>query len=82
MSDFLDSEARSSLMSRVRDRNTLPERLVRKAVWAAGFRYRLNVRELPGTPDMVFRRYRNRRVGTRMLLAQPRLPQRTPPPSF
>ena len=45
-------------MSRVRGRDTLPERRVRKAVWAAGFRYRLNVRELPGAPDLVFRRYR------------------------
>ena len=58
MSDFLDRRARSALMSRVRDRDTLPERRVRKAVWAARFRYRLNVRELPGTPDLVFRRYR------------------------
>lgn len=58
MGDFLDRRARSALMSRVRDRDTLPERRVRKAVWAAGFRYRLNVRELPGAPDLVFRRYR------------------------
>ena len=57
MSDFLDRKARSALMSRVRGRDTLPERRVRRAVWAAGFRYRLNVRELPGAPDMVFRRY-------------------------
>lgn len=58
MGDFLDKRARSALMSRVRGRDTLPERRVRKAVWAAGFRYRLNVRELPGAPDLVFRRYR------------------------
>ena len=54
MSDFLDGEARSALMARVRGRDTLPERLVRRAVWAAGFRYRLNAGDLPGTPDMVF----------------------------
>ena len=58
MGDFLDRRARSALMSRVRGRDTLPERRVRKSVWAAGFRYRLNVRDLPGTPDLVFRRYR------------------------
>ena len=58
MGDFLDRTARSALMSRVRGRDTLPERQIRKAVWAAGFRYRLNVRELPGAPDLVFRRYR------------------------
>ena len=58
MGDFLDRRTRSALMSRVRGRDTLPERRVRKAVWAAGFRYRLNVRGLPGAPDLVFRRYR------------------------
>ncbi len=57
MVDFLSKECRSSLMSRVKNRNTSAERFVRKVVWSAGFRYRLNVRELPGTPDLVFRRY-------------------------
>ena len=58
MGDFLTKEARSVLMSQIRTRGTSAERHVRKAVWAAGFRYRLNVRELPGVPDLVFRRYR------------------------
>ena len=58
MGDFLNKKARSTLMSRVKSRDTSAERHVRKAVWAAGFRYRLNVRELPGTPDFVLRRYR------------------------
>ena len=58
MVDYLDRGTRSALMSRVRGRDTLPERRVRKAVWDAGFRYRLNVRDLPGAPDLVFRRYR------------------------
>ena len=58
MVDFLDKRARSALMSRVRSSDTAPERIVRKAVWASGFRYRLNVRELPGAPDLVFRQYR------------------------
>ena len=44
-------------MSRVRSRGTAAERYVRKAVWGAGFRYRLNVRKLPGAPDLVLRRY-------------------------
>ena len=57
MSDFLTKEERSILMSRVRNRGTAVERHVRRAVWSAGFRYRLNVRELPGTPDLVFRRH-------------------------
>ena len=44
-------------MSRVRNRGTSAELYVRKAVWSAGFRYRLNVRYLPGSPDIVFPRY-------------------------
>ena len=57
MVDFLSKEKRSALMSRVRSRGTSSERYVRKAVWSAGFRYRLNVRRLPGAPDLVFPRY-------------------------
>lgn len=58
MGDFLTKKARSVLMSRVKSRDTSPERYVRQAVWAAGFRYRLHAKELPGTPDLVFPRYR------------------------
>ena len=57
MGDFLPQSRRSALMSRVRSRGTAAELHVRKAVWHAGFRYRLNVRSLPGTPDVVLRRY-------------------------
>ena len=57
MGDLLTKESRSALMSRVKNRDTSAELYVRRAVWDAGFRYRLNVRELPGTPDLVFRRY-------------------------
>ncbi len=57
MSDFLTKEDRSRLMSSVRSRGTAAERFVRRAVWVAGFRYRLNVREMPGAPDLVLRRY-------------------------
>lgn len=58
MSDFLTKESRSVLMSRVRNRGTSAERYVRREVWANGFRYRLNVRKLPGIPDLVLPRYR------------------------
>ena len=57
MTDFLTKEGRSELMSRVKNRGTAPETYVRKAVWHAGFRYRVNVRKLPGIPDLVLRRY-------------------------
>ena len=58
MADFLSKDRRSALMSRVRNRGTAAELHVRQAVWNAGFRYRLNVRSLPGAPDLVLRRYR------------------------
>jgi DNA mismatch endonuclease (patch repair protein) len=41
-------------MARVRGKNTQPELIVRKLVFAAGYRYRLHVRGLPGSPDLVF----------------------------
>lgn len=40
-------------MSGIRAKNTAPEVLVRKALFAAGFRFRLHRRDLPGTPDVV-----------------------------
>ena len=58
MADTLSKGGRSALMARVKSRNTTPERRVRSALWAAGFRYRLNVRKLPGTPDIVLPKYR------------------------
>ena len=58
MTDTLSKERRSALMSRVRNRGSAIERYVRQAVWSAGFRYRLHVRKLPGTPDLVLKRYR------------------------
>ena len=40
-------------MARVKGRDTGPERAVRSLLWSAGYRYRLNRRDLPGTPDIV-----------------------------
>lgn len=45
---------RSENMSRIRGKNTKPELKVRRALWAAGLRYRLHDRRLPGNPDLVF----------------------------
>lgn len=45
---------RSHNMSRVRGRDTKPEMLLRRGLHAAGLRYRLHVRDLPGRPDMAF----------------------------
>jgi len=46
---------RSAVMRAVKGADTGPERLVRKLLWAEGYRYRLNVRTLPGAPDIVLR---------------------------
>jgi DNA mismatch endonuclease Vsr len=45
---------RSEVMARVRGANTGPEMKVRRALWAAGLRYRLHDKRLPGKPDLVF----------------------------
>lgn len=57
MSDRLSPEDRSRVMSRVRGHDTKPELILRRALHARGFRYRLHVRDLPGRPDLVFPRY-------------------------
>ncbi|MEP9350215.1 very short patch repair endonuclease [Xanthobacter sp. KR7-225] len=47
--------ARSAQMARVRGKDTKPELKVRRALHAAGLRFRLQARDLPGRPDIVFR---------------------------
>jgi DNA mismatch endonuclease (patch repair protein) len=54
MVDVLTREQRSLNMSRIRGRDTRPEMIVRRLVHAAGYRYRLHRRDLPGRPDLVF----------------------------
>ncbi len=58
MSDTLTPAQRSYNMSCLRSRNTSPERAVRNALWRMGYRYRLNDRRLPGSPDLVLPKYR------------------------
>jgi DNA mismatch endonuclease (patch repair protein) len=41
-------------MSRIKGKNTNPEIVVRRLIWAMGYRYRLHRRSLPGCPDLVF----------------------------
>lgn len=45
-------------MSGIRGKNTKPELVLRKALHAAGFRYRLHAKDLPGKPDLVFPKYK------------------------
>ena len=58
MADIKTKESRSYNMSRIAGKDTKPEELVRKYLFSKGFRYRKNVRKLPGTPDLVLSKYR------------------------
>lgn len=49
---------RSEMMSRIGGKDTKPEMLIRRALHARGFRYRLHVGKLPGRPDIVLPRFR------------------------
>jgi DNA mismatch endonuclease (patch repair protein) len=57
MSDIYDKSKRSVIMSRISGKDTKPEIQVRKYLFANGFRYRKNVKELPGKPDIVLPKY-------------------------
>lgn len=53
MVDVVDKATRSRMMSGIRARDTKPERILRKALFGRGFRYRLHNGHLPGRPDIV-----------------------------
>lgn len=57
MADRLTSEQRHRCMSHIRSKETGPERVLRRALFREGFRYRLYVKGLPGTPDIVLPGY-------------------------
>ncbi|KQS76371.1 hypothetical protein ASG58_11110 [Rhizobium sp. Leaf383] len=56
MADRMSPEDRSRLMARVKRSNTKPEMVVRRLLHARGYRFRLHVKTLPGTPDVVLAR--------------------------
>jgi len=58
MADNHSKEVRSMNMSHIRSTNTKPEEIVRKYLFSRGFRYRKNVKELPGKPDIVLPKYK------------------------
>ncbi len=58
MADNHTKEARSRNMSHIRSKDTKPEEAVRKYLFSQGFRYRKNVKALPGCPDIVLPQYR------------------------
>lgn len=58
MADVFSPRKRSIVMSRIKAKDTVPEMKVRRLVHSLGFRYRLHATDLPGKPDLVFRKYR------------------------
>jgi len=58
MSDLLTPQQRHICMSHIRSKNTKPEIRLRRELFGLGYRYRINVRKLPGTPDIVLAKYR------------------------
>jgi DNA mismatch endonuclease (patch repair protein) len=56
--DTLTPEQRSERMGRVRNKDTKPELKVRRLLHRMGYRYRLHAGDIPGRPDVVFRRKR------------------------
>ena len=57
MADNHTKEIRSMNMSHIRSTNSKPEEIVRKYLFSKGFRYRKNVKKLPGCPDVVLPKY-------------------------
>ena len=58
MTDIVSPEKRSEMMSGIRSRDTKPERTVRSWLHRNGYRFRINKKDLPGTPDIVLPKYR------------------------
>tara|TARA_B100000902_G_C27063073_1_gene790126 strand:- start:122 stop:550 length:429 start_codon:yes stop_codon:yes gene_type:complete len=56
--DTISKSQRSYNMSRIRSRNTKPEIIVRQKLFSKGIRYRIHVKDLPGKPDIVIKKYK------------------------
>ena len=57
MADTVSKEVRSRNMAAIKSNDTTPEVAVRKYLFSQGFRYRKNVKGMPGKPDIVLRKY-------------------------
>ena len=57
MADIKSPEARSQNMSKIRSKDTKPEVWLRKKLFSRGFRYRKNVNNVPGHPDVWLAKY-------------------------
>ena len=54
MTDIVDKQTRSRMMAGIKGKDTKPELVLRRALHARGFRYRLHSKNVPGRPDLVF----------------------------
>lgn len=57
-SGFYTTPERSKIMGKIRGKNTKPELAFRKALWEAGYRYRIDYKKLIGKPDIALRKYK------------------------
>lgn len=55
--DIWSKEKRSQVMSKIRSKNTKPEKILRSALHQLGYRFRIHKKDLPGKPDIVFTKY-------------------------
>lgn len=55
---FYTTKQRSKTMAKIKGKNTKPEILLRKALWANNLRFRIHDKELPGKPDIVIKKYK------------------------
>ena len=55
--DIWDKKKRSAVMAKIKSKDTKPEWIVRRYLFSRGYRYRKNVKGMPGTPDIVMRKY-------------------------
>lgn len=55
---FITTKQRSKIMSKIRGKNSVPELLLRRALWAKNIRFRIHRKDLPGRPDIVIEKYK------------------------
>ena len=68
--DRLTPGRRSWNMSRIKSKNTTPERIVRSFLHRSGFRFKLHVKNLPGKPDIVL----PKNLSTNNIITEDKLP--------
>lgn len=55
---FVTTKQRSKIMSKIKGKNSVPELLLRRALWVKNIRFRIHRKDLPGRPDIVIEKYK------------------------